>query len=311
MNQTTGPEFRRRNSIVMIALAVIIFAIVVNLPRLVDLVNTEKYSECRVALVSSVRANLKIPFSPKESLNSESIIHLTNKAREGKGLPPLLENHLLNVIALARAKDMLEKQYFDHVSPTGRQASDLAQEVGYAYKVIAENIGSGLFYTNQKIVDGWMQSPGHRENILSADVREIGAAVLKGKMEGSETYVTVQIFGLQSPPVAHNYCVAPSENLLRDIEMKKAEISSLQDQLARLKDELAADQESIERDKGYTHDDVQRIQAVNERIHVFNEKSRWYNSILEEATAKTTVMKSMVDEYNRMSQGYKECRDAD
>jgi len=163
---------------------------------------------------------------------------------------------------------MLEKQYFAHISPTGQQASDLAREFGYAYKIIAENIGSGHFYTNQKIVDGWMQSPGHRENILSSDVRDMGAAVIRGNMKGKETYVAVQIFGLQSPPVAHNNCVAPSENLSRDIEMKKAEITSLQDQLVRLKNELDTDQESIERDKKYTFEDTQRIQKINEKIHV-------------------------------------------
>ena len=104
---------------------------------------------------------------------------------------------------------MLEKQYFDHVSPTGEQASDLAENVGYHYKIIAENIGTGDFLNNQKIVDGWMQSPGHRENILSTEVREIGAAVLKGKMKGSVTYIAVQIFGLQSPSGSEKYLCRP------------------------------------------------------------------------------------------------------
>lgn len=311
MQEPTRFDFWKKHLIVIIALAVIVFAVVTNLPRLFDFFNAKNFSEYHVALRSNEQINLKLPFSPKENLSAESVIYLTNRAREAKGLSPLLENHLLNVIAQARARDMLEKQYFAHVSPTGEEASDLAQEVGYAYKVIAENIGKGNFLNNQKIIDGWMQSPGHRENILSSEVREMGAAVLKGNMKGRETHVAVQIFGLQSLPVAHKDCVAPPENLIRDIATKKAEISSLQDQLVRLKDELDTDQGSIERDKRYTDEDPQRIQQINERIHLFNEKSRWYNSIVSEAKAKATVMNSMVDEYNRRLRGYNECRNAD
>jgi uncharacterized protein YkwD len=244
----------------------------------------------------------------RENLNKEAIIALTNNARAQNGLPPLTENQLLDAIARERAKDMLEKQYFAHVSPTGQQASDIAQSVGYHYKVIAENIGSGDFYTNQKIVDGWMQSPGHRNNILSAEVREIGAAVLQGKMKGTPMYISVQIFGLQSPPVAPNICVAPSENLMRDIEMKKAEMTSLQDQLNRLKNELDTELESIETDKQYTYGDNQKIEKLNERVNAFNEKSRWYNKLVEDAKAKSAVAESMINEYNRILQIYTDCR---
>ena len=243
----------------------------------------------------------------REELTRGAVINLTNNARAVNGLPALAENQLLDAIAESRARDMLEKQYFAHVSPTGQQASDIAQTIGYRYKIIAENIGSGDFYTNQKIVDGWMQSPGHRANILSPEVQEIGAAVLKGKMKGSETYVTVQIFGLQSLPVSQKTCVAPSENLLHDIDVKKAEIESLQDQLNRLKMELDAEQESIEKDQKYTYNDAQKIQKLNEEINAFNEKSHWHNKVVGEVKGKAAVAESMVKEYNRSLQIYNEC----
>ncbi|MGO9215068.1 MAG: CAP domain-containing protein, partial [Syntrophales bacterium] len=244
----------------------------------------------------------------REVLTKDAIINLTNNARAFNGLPPLKENQLLNSIAESRAKDMLEKQYFAHVSPLGQQASDIAQSVGYRYKVIAENIGSGDFYTNQKIIDNWMQSPGHRRNILSTDVEDIGAAVLKGKMKGAETYITVQIFGVQSPLVSQHTCVAPSKSLLNDIDLKKAEIEALRDQLNRLKHELDAEKESIETDQRDTSDDNEKIQKLNERIRALNEKSLWYNGIVEEEKAKSSVMDSMVDEYNRMLQTYNDCQ---
>lgn len=244
----------------------------------------------------------------REVLTREAIITLTNNARALNGLPLLKENQLLNSIAQSRAQDMLDKQYFAHVSPTGQQASDIAQDVGYHYKIIAENIGSGNFYTNQKIVDGWMQSPGHRMNILSAEVEDIGAAVLKGKMKGVETYIAVQIFGLQSLPVSQNVCVAPSKSLHDDIDLKKAEIESLSDQLNRLKNELDAEKESIDTDQRYTYSDAQKIQKLNVRINTFNEKSRWYKRVAADAKAKSAVAESMVNEYNRMLQTYNDCQ---
>jgi chromosome segregation ATPase len=139
-------------------------------------------------------------------------------------------------------------------------------------------------------------------------VQEIGAAVLKGKMKGVETYITVQIFGLQSLPVTQNICVAPSSNLAHDIEIKKAEMESLRDQINRLKQELDTEQESIETDRKYTYDNAEKIQKLNEKINAFNEKSRWYNRIVGEAKAKSDVTQSMVNEYNRILQIYNDCR---
>lgn len=309
MTKLTESDFWQKHVIVIIVLVVVIFTVVVtNMPKLFDLFNAEKIARYYVALNNGYAYKSSLPSIDRKVLSGNAIINLTNKARAAYGLPPLAENHLLNSIAESRARDMLENQYFDHVSPTGEQASDLAQNIGYRYKIIAENIGSGDFINNQKIVNGWMQSPGHRDNILSTEVREMGAAVLKGKMKGSQTYVAVQIFGLQSPPVSKSICVSPSDNLLHDIEMKKAEIESLQDQLNRLKNELEIEKESIETDQKYTYDDAQKFNKLNVRINAYNEKSRWYNKIVGEVKAKTAIAGSMINEYNKMIQIYNECQ---
>lgn len=308
MNKLTEFDFLKKYGILIIVLIVIIFTVVfTNMSKLFDLFNSEKVAGYYVTLDSGYTDKLKLPSVSRKSLTGNAIVNLTNNARAANGLPPLAENNLLNSIAESRARDMLEKQYFDHVSPTGQQASDLAESVGYHYKIIAENIGTGDFLSNQKIVDGWMQSPSHRENILSTQVREIGAAVLKGKMKGSVTYIAVQIFGLQSHPVSKSICVSPSDDLLHDIEMKKAEIKSLQDQLDRLKNDLETDKESIDTNQKYTYDDAQKIHKLNIRINTYNEKSRWYNKVVEEAKAKSAVTESMINEYNRMIRIYNEC----
>jgi len=136
----------------------------------------------------------------QEALTSAEVLRLTNVARAENGIHELRESFLLNAIAAERAKDMFEKQYFDHVSPTGEKASDIAHRVGYNYERLGENLEGGFFLTNQKIVDGWMYSPGHRKNLLSRHFQEIGVAVVKGRMEGNETWIAVQVFG-RPPPV--------------------------------------------------------------------------------------------------------------
>jgi uncharacterized protein YkwD len=310
MDEQPQDSFREKYRIVIILVAVfVLLVLVTNLPNIYNFFTSNIGSEGYSFLQQIQYSGKSIPPSAsREALTRDAVIEMTNKARADNGLPPLAENQLLNSIAESRAGDMLEKQYFAHVSPSGQQASDIAQSVGYAYKIIAENIGSGDFYTNQKIVDGWMQSPGHRVNILSTEVQEIGAAVMKGRMKGMETYITVQIFGLPSLPVVHNVCAAPSENLMRDIEVKKSEIEALHDQLNRLKVELDAEQASIEKDQNYTYNDAQKIQKINDRINAFNEKSRWYNKLVSEAKGKAAVTESMVKEYNRSLQTYNECR---
>ncbi|MGB5217047.1 MAG: CAP domain-containing protein [Smithella sp.] len=302
-------NFWKKNGILIASLAVIAFVVsITNLPRIFNFLQTIK--NAGESSLQQVRqgGHSTEPSIIREVLTRETVIVLTNKARAADGLPPLAENQILNEIAESRARDMLEKQYFAHVSPTGEQASDIAQRIGYLYKIIAENIGIGDFYTNQKIVDGWMQSPGHRNNILSSEVQDIGASVIKGNMKGRETYVTVQIFGLQSPPVAKKNCIAPPENLLRDMETKKAELASLQDQLSRLKNDLNEEKEAIEADQPYTSGDAQKILKLNVKINAYNEKSHWYNRVAGEAKAKVDVMQSMENEYSRMLQAYNECQ---
>ncbi|PKN53483.1 MAG: hypothetical protein CVU55_02350 [Deltaproteobacteria bacterium HGW-Deltaproteobacteria-13] len=309
MVKPTESDGWNKYGIVLILLAIVVFMVVMtNMPGIFDFLKKGNNNAADILRKVESSGHSILPSVSREVLTREAVITLTNNARALNGLPPLKENQFLNAIAETRAQDMLDKQYFAHVSPTGQQASDIAQEVGYHYKVIAENIGSGNFYTNQKIVDGWMQSPGHRANILSTEVEDIGAAVLKGKFKDADTYITVQIFGLQSLPVSHNICVAPSKNLHDDIDLKKAEIEALQDQLKRLKNELDAEKESIDTDQRYTYGDPQKIQKLNVRINTFNEKSRWYNRVAADAKAKSTVAESMVNEYNRMLQTYNDCQ---
>jgi len=244
----------------------------------------------------------------QEILSREAIVTLTNRERTSNGLMDLAENDLLHSIAEERARDMLEKNYFAHISPTGEQASDVAQRIGYRYKIIAENIASGTFFTNQKIVNGWMQSPGHRKNILSPAIKEIGVSVMKGRMGGKETWVAVQIFGLQSPVVSTKLCTLPSQRLMHEIEIKKAELRGINERLDSLRKELDSEKTIIELDQMLDKKDSKKNHDLNVKIKTYNEKSRWHNESLAEIKAKEAVLNSMIEEYNRTLQSYKDCQ---
>jgi len=244
----------------------------------------------------------------QEALTKEDVIRLTNYARIQKGLHQLTENQLLNAIAEERVRDMFEKQYIGHISPTGEQPSDVAQKVGYRYKIIAENIASGMFLNNQKIIDGWLQSPGHRKNMFSKDIQEIGVAISKGKINDQDTLVAIQIFGLPSLPVATQACIPPSQDLRNEIEAKKIEIRSLSSILSDMKQKLDIEKDSIEADKRIASNDKRAINDRRIKIKIYNEKANVYNNLVADVRAKKIVLEDMVTRYNGTLQNYKECR---
>ena len=144
---------------------------------------------------------LKVSIKPYVATRG-GIIKETNKIRQKNGLPPLVENQLLNQIANERLEDMFKYQYVAHVSPSGEKYSTIAQRIGYHYKKLAENIASiGDSATDAEFLSGWMQSPGHRSAILDNEVREIGVAVRNGHFKYGVSTIGVQIFGLESPEI--------------------------------------------------------------------------------------------------------------
>jgi len=126
-------------------------------------------------------------------------------------------------------------------------------------------------------------------------------------MKGHETFVAVQIFGLASPPVKQKPCVTPSDSLSHDVAIKKAELERLTAQIDRLKHELDDEQESIVVEQRRAENDPEMISRINERIHTFNEKSRWHNRLVSEARAKASVTDAMIKDYNQMLEDYSAC----
>ena len=101
------------------------------------------------------------------------VVRLVNDIRVENGLQPLKANWELFRVARYKSQDMLDKGYFSHTSPTYGSPFQMMKAFGISYRTAGENIAMG-YSTPQAVVDGWMNSSGHRANILNASYTQIG-----------------------------------------------------------------------------------------------------------------------------------------
>ena len=177
---------------------------------------------------------------------------------------------------------MFDRQYFEHESPTGINIDDLAEESGYKFIVIGENLALGNFKDDQALVDGWMNSPPHRENILNGKYTEIGVAVGRGLYQGKDTWLAVQHFG---KPLSD--CPSPDPNLKTRIEALGQELSNLEEDLAKRREEI--DNYPMPHDEVYD----QKVSEYNSGVEAYNQKAEEY--------------KKLVDDYNEQVEQFNSC----
>jgi uncharacterized YkwD family protein len=104
---------------------------------------------------------------------AQQVIDLTNQQRKQNGLPALKADTQLSGVANKKANDMEQNHYFSHTSPTYGSPFDMMRDFGVSYKSAGENIAEGQ-QTAQDVVNAWMNSEGHRKNILNPDFTNIG-----------------------------------------------------------------------------------------------------------------------------------------
>ncbi|GGU56497.1 CAP domain-containing protein [Streptomyces daghestanicus] len=119
------------------------------------------------------------------------VVALTNRERAAAGLPPLAADPRLTAAAQAHSADMVARDFYSHTSPGGAGPQDRAVAAGAAYGTTGENIACGQ-RSPADVVEGWMNSPGHRANILAPGFTHLGAGLAGGGRAG--TYWT-QLFG--------------------------------------------------------------------------------------------------------------------
>jgi uncharacterized YkwD family protein len=113
------------------------------------------------------------PVSTGISQYAQQVIELTNKERARAGLPALKADAQLSAVAQKKSQDMQQNHYFSHTSPTYGSPFDMMRDFGITYKTAGENIAQGQ-RTPQEVVTAWMNSPGHRANILNQQFTHIG-----------------------------------------------------------------------------------------------------------------------------------------
>lgn len=121
---------------------------------------------------------------------TSQVVTLVNKERASNGLQSLASDSQLAKLAQMKAEDMAKNGYFSHISPTYGSAFDMMKTYGVSYKTAGENIAKGQ-KTAQSVMNGWMNSSGHRANILKYDYTKIGVGYAKAS---DGTTYWVQIF---------------------------------------------------------------------------------------------------------------------
>ncbi len=139
------------------------------------------------------------------SITSDDLLMMTNQKRQENGLPPLSINSSLAQAAQRKADDMFAKNYWAHIAPDGTTPWYFIKSSGYEYIYAGENLARG-YTTSSDVINAWMASPSHRENMLSPNYKEIGFAIKDGTLTGDDTVLVVEEFGSRAaestqPPV--------------------------------------------------------------------------------------------------------------
>jgi uncharacterized protein YkwD len=218
-------------------------------------------------------------------LLQSKIITETNLQRQENGnLPALLENEKLNEAAAAKAGDILAKQYFEHISPSGVGPGDLAQKYGYEYIVEGENLILGNFSSEKEVVQDWMNSPGHRANILNIRYTEIGVAIIRGIYKGETVWVGVQEFGL---PLST--CTQPNTSLKDKIDSDNSQMGVMLTQIDASKQQIS--------------NTASNSQAYAQMVADYNALVSQYNSLAENVKANIVNYNREVNIFNKCIAG--------
>lgn len=121
----------------------------------------------------------------------DSIVALSNAARRQAGVRPLVADTALDRVAMAHARDMAERSYFDHVSPEGHDLARRLGDAGITYSTAGENIAGNA--SAGGTVRAWLASPGHRANLLSAEFTRVGIGVFRTASSPYTYYVQVLV----------------------------------------------------------------------------------------------------------------------
>lgn len=139
---------------------------------------------------ATAQSNVSDADQATSDAQATQVLNLVNAERKKAGLQPLTLDNTLNRIAAEKARDMAENNYFSHDSPTYGTPFDMMRSFGVDYKSAGENIAAGQRSASE-VMQSWMNSSGHRANILSPNYTKLGVGYYAG---GSKSPYWVQEF---------------------------------------------------------------------------------------------------------------------
>jgi len=225
-------------------------------------------------------------FHPEElsangELSSFGILSWTNTHRMRGGLSPLVRKATLDSAAILKMNDMFQNGYFEHESPTGVGIEQLIGGVGYDFVAIGENLALGNFGSDEKLVQAWMDSPGHRKNIMRSSFSEIGIAVGRGTFNGKMVWIAVQEFGRPA-----SECPDVSDVLSLEIDALEKEIRGMSVQAAAM---------------------LAEIKATSKSDPFYDDKVKEYNAFVSVLNKNIEKLAGMISHYNTLVNAYNEC----
>lgn len=213
-------------------------------------------------------------------LSIAGIFSQTNFERSHKNIATLRLNTKLNLSAEKKLQDMFSNQYFEHVSPSGVSVSDLVRDSEYEYIVVGENLALGNFGGDLQVVQAWMNSPGHRANILDPRFSEIGIAVGKGLYDGKELWIAVQHFAkplasCEGPRAELKTRIATETEALSVFETKLKSTKSKIDEMMIFSVEYSQLVETYNREVSEYN---ARLEGLKDEIAIYNLQVRRFNT---------------------------------
>ncbi len=157
------------------------------------------------------------------NVTTKDLLDATNRKRVENGLNPLKLDSELSKAASDKAAHMVTQNYWAHIAPDGTTPWFFIKNSGYQYLYAGENLARG-FNDASEVVDAWMNSPSHRENLLSSNYTDIGFAETSGILTGTETVLVVQMFGSRYQEASSVAGVGEVEVVVDGSEREKDEV---------------------------------------------------------------------------------------
>jgi len=180
------PSLEARYAAIVLPVALLVLLLVALAPP-AQAADPDDYTVFMPVILGSPSGSTGQPALTEDQLEltaeESELINLINAERLSHGVGPVRVSNVLMQVARAHSQDMIDRDFFDHANPDGWGAGDRLDHAGYNWMTYGENIGGG--YTSPELMsNGWMNSSGHRANMLNPELAEIGVGYAAGGFYG-------------------------------------------------------------------------------------------------------------------------------